>query len=917
MHRSPRGTWTEVGEIALNDPAFRESLAFLRSTVVGLEGKRFGTKLIIPNSQVLYCEAYAPGPSENERRAQIMAELEGKTPYEVADLAFDWHGAGATVQVAVVAKETLDEAEDFAVEHRFNPVSFAGHESDEPGAWEPFFGRSDFSFAFLGVEVDVRDTPLPEALGAPEPETQANTDTADSLFASETPDETSEEDTEPVTFEFHHSEPNHKNLFVETLEETVPDNLFTTSSTEQETPDTAPPAEEPDLDATEEPAPEPEAPSFSTRRMAGDQILEGEDERPISRVAPRIEIAPDEPDDRVEELIEDPAQAVQPPPELGPAITAQAHAENQAESLPEDHLRSSILGEERDSEATPAAPNRFGAIAEKAGTVGRQSLKSAAKLGDAAGRLARQGLSSTAKIGAAASSAAAAASKKMAQRKQQDPEAEIAPAPTPELTDINDAFSDEIPASQISTFQGQSRSKPDAGNGRLIFLSATIALVVIGLIGIAYTILPPGELTTGPSAENSEPDAEVVLITTSPERGVHADNRARLRPSDFAERVAGLPPSDGLDSVFLPVRPERRSLYEDEPDPDANLPDTATPVTELTEQELADIRAAGIPAPTQEEIAEAGEGSEEDKATTAELAKAYERTGVLQGLRRPPTPRQDQTRDAIFVASVDRDLEANDAIILPDFSHSPQDDQPGKKISPLGPDVVFDLDERGLVKATNDGAINPEGILVYAGKPAVTPPTKPETEELVPPNPLEALTPKPRPADLKTGENAIFVQGRLTVAELRSFRAKARPESEQAQLQTDSDGATPSELAILTSFQPSHRPSDFAETVEKTQVKVAAATPATAPFVDSGPVLPTRASVAKQATFKNAINLSTINLIGVYGTPSKRNALLRLPSGRYVKVKIGDRIDGGKVAAIGSNTLSYVKSGRSRVLKIP
>ena len=32
------------------------------------------------------------------------------------------------------------------------------------------------------------------------------------------------------------------------------------------------------------------------------------------------------------------------------------------------------------------------------------------------------------------------------------------------------------------------------------------------------------------------------------------------------------------------------------------------------------------------------------------------------------------------------------------------------------------------------------------------------------------------------------------------------------------------------------------------------------------PKMPTKASVAKQATYKNALNLSKTNLIGVYGT---------------------------------------------------
>ena len=67
----------------------------------------------------------------------------------------------------------------------------------------------------------------------------------------------------------------------------------------------------------------------------------------------------------------------------------------------------------------------------------------------------------------------------------------------------------------------------------------------------------------------------------------------------------------------------------------------------------------------------------------------------------------------------------------------------------------------------------------------------------------------------------------------------------------------------------------------------------------------------------NAINLRQINLIGVYGTPSNRRALVRLPSGRYKKVKVGDNVDGGRVLAIGDSELRYKRGGRNMTLKIP
>jgi hypothetical protein len=85
----------------------------------------------------------------------------------------------------------------------------------------------------------------------------------------------------------------------------------------------------------------------------------------------------------------------------------------------------------------------------------------------------------------------------------------------------------------------------------------------------------------------------------------------------------------------------------------------------------------------------------------------------------------------------------------------------------------------------------------------------------------------------------------------------------------------------------------------------------------AAPSIPTRASVAKKATFKNKINLSKVNLIGVFGTASNRTAMVRQSNGRFVKVEVGDRIDGGRVAAISDRELQYVKNGTTLTLGLP
>ncbi|MEM9248410.1 MAG: hypothetical protein AAGB05_06890 [Pseudomonadota bacterium] len=83
------------------------------------------------------------------------------------------------------------------------------------------------------------------------------------------------------------------------------------------------------------------------------------------------------------------------------------------------------------------------------------------------------------------------------------------------------------------------------------------------------------------------------------------------------------------------------------------------------------------------------------------------------------------------------------------------------------------------------------------------------------------------------------------------------------------------------------------------------------------PSEPSSALVARQATQTNALRLNRVTLIGVYGSASQRRALVRLPSGRYVKVQVGDRLDGGRVTSMTRDSLQYTKSGRAVELEMP
>jgi hypothetical protein len=147
------------------------------------------------------------------------------------------------------------------------------------------------------------------------------------------------------------------------------------------------------------------------------------------------------------------------------------------------------------------------------------------------------------------------------------------------------------------------------------------------------------------------------------------------------------------------------------------------------------------------------------------------------------------------------------------------------------------------------------------------------------------------------------------------------------------EAANPSIVAI--SRRPEPRPDDLSRAVEaavaaavrEPEPELAAASPDLKPeeadeldegdVADAGPSIPSNASVAKQATFKNAINLSKMNLIGTYGTDSRRTALIRQSNGRYKKVEVGDKIDGGTIVAITEGEVRYQKGGRVLTLEMP
>ena len=117
--------------------------------------------------------------------------------------------------------------------------------------------------------------------------------------------------------------------------------------------------------------------------------------------------------------------------------------------------------------------------------------------------------------------------------------------------------------------------------------------------------------------------------------------------------------------------------------------------------------------------------------------------------------------------------------------------------------------------------------------------------------------------------------------------------------------------AFARSLRPLPRPDD----PPAPRVRQAAAPVTTAPAAE--PQIPTRASVARRATLDNVLALNRLSLVGVFGAEGARRALIRLPSGRFEKVKVGDRLDGGRVRAIEDGRVIYVRGSRAVALEMP
>ena len=130
--------WRLVDAVSLDSADLVGDLALLEAKARELSEETVTSKLIIPNDQIKYITLETGDLGEDARDQIARDALEDATPYAVSDLAYAISFSGSKTFIAAVAHETLAEAEAFAKEHNFNPVSWVAIPEHGSFDGEPF-----------------------------------------------------------------------------------------------------------------------------------------------------------------------------------------------------------------------------------------------------------------------------------------------------------------------------------------------------------------------------------------------------------------------------------------------------------------------------------------------------------------------------------------------------------------------------------------------------------------------------------------------------------------------------------------------------------------------------------------------------------------------------------------------------------
>ena len=167
LHRTKPG-WNIIGTAKLDSAALKSDVADIRRKALSLDSRADNVKLVIPNEQIKFIKLLRPdGAQSNDIEAVILDHLQGATPYHVSELRFDWIASKNDLYVAAVAIETLQEAENFAETHSFKPLGNVAIPPKDSFIGEAFFGTAlggQQQMEWYDQEIDISPSPSPEAL---------------------------------------------------------------------------------------------------------------------------------------------------------------------------------------------------------------------------------------------------------------------------------------------------------------------------------------------------------------------------------------------------------------------------------------------------------------------------------------------------------------------------------------------------------------------------------------------------------------------------------------------------------------------------------------------------------------------------------------------------------------------------------
>lgn len=863
LHRSFPG-WKRVGEVGLDSPDLATELSALRETAEQIHGAAFHTKLIIPNDQIKYLSIANNALDDNERDELILAALEGATPYAVNELVYDWVLSGDAIKIATVARETLVEAEDFTVEHGFSPLSFVAIPESEDFAQEPFFGETRHAGTLLetGAHV-VRDTAAIRVIG--------------DVQLPNTADITAPQD---VT----------------------------------------------DLPEGTETGPEVDAPDVAVETTVdAGQTVEIEDELHSDQNHAPLEdmgFLGDIIDDEIHDEIVSQTTIVEPELATSEPFAEEEDSGNQYDDTAylEDKAEPHI-----EAEVAPISNVDNGEIALAFSTI-RAHRDGPAPAGRSLDGVTRE------------TQGFIAPNVPISNVDEFD-QAQSAP----EIEGTPEAYDHSYDSEYVAPFEPDENSFSADPEAQSEAIKSAPAWLKARSRDAAIAFF-----NRRSKAGNAAKEARADSISEAQSERQRMTVFGARKPEKTEHNVGGKPRYLGLVLTlvllaFLAGVAAWASIFSTDGVAQLFGPrDTDAVITTLPDNAFDELTIEG------EEAMVPSAPNDPDAPppmTYAEAQARYAVTGIWQMAPQSPDVPQQIGLDGLYIASIDGAVAAYDAIALPDVAALQTDLRLGATATPAARGTAFAFDERGLIIATKTGALSPAGFVVYLGRPVNAPTSIPVRTPTVPDisdaqKRLASVRPKSRPGGLVEANERIALGG-LTKSELAGMRPKARPpklvpdvvDSVPQTIETDAAvaaaiGNVPigtfapgTAQAVAQSRKPNARPKNFARVVDKARknsdanaevTRVAAVAPRAVV-----PKIPSKSSVAKQATVRNAINLRKINLIGVYGKPSSRRALVRLSSGRYKKVKIGDRIDGGRISAIGDNELRYSKNGRSVVLRMP